>query len=245
MMMPHVTSGTNGRKISKHAVASKIAKGMPAALLMANLQAAVRVLAAPSARPDRLCEQLNRLILNNTAPGKFITFFYALVDAKAKRLTYANAGHNPPIMLRRDGTALRLNEGGAVLGVLENLKYLYGEIDLAPADRLLLFTDGVSEAQDLGGRQFGEERLMQLLKSNIDLGAADLQWKVIKTVSEFSYGVFHDDVTVVAMTSDNSAREYGRCPQACLYSSNQPNTSQGPGLPLLPSKEKLNGRART
>jgi serine phosphatase RsbU (regulator of sigma subunit) len=193
-------------KFDEHRVAlcigDVVGKGMPAALLMANLQAAVRVLAAPSARPDGLCEQVNRLVLNNIDQGKFITFFYGLVDAKTKRLTYANAGHNPPIMLRRDGTVLRLDEGGAVLGVFEDSKYLQREIDLGPADRLLLFTDGVSEAQDSVGVQFGEERLIQLLKGNIDLGAADLQRKVIKTVSEFSYGIFHDDVTVVAMTSD-------------------------------------------
>jgi sigma-B regulation protein RsbU (phosphoserine phosphatase) len=193
-------------KFDEHRVAlcigDVVGKGMPAALLMANLQAAVRVLVAPSARPDGLCEQLNRLILNNIDQGKFITFFYGLVDAKAKRLTYANAVHNPPIMLRRDGTVLRLDEGGAVLGVFEDSKYQQREIDLGPADRLLLFTDGVSEAQDSVGFQFGEERLIQLLKGNIDLGAADLQRKVIKTVSEFSYGIFHDDVTVVAMTSD-------------------------------------------
>jgi serine phosphatase RsbU (regulator of sigma subunit) len=179
-----------------------VGKGMPAALLMANLQAAVRVLASPFARPDGLCEEINRLILNNIAYGKFITFFYGFVDARAKRLTYANAGHNPPIMLRRDGTVLRLHEGGAVLGVFQDSKYFLGEIELAPADRLLLFTDGVSEAQDSGGRQFGEERIIQLLKGNINLGAADLQRKVIKTVSEFSYGIFRDDVTVVTMTSD-------------------------------------------
>jgi serine phosphatase RsbU (regulator of sigma subunit) len=179
-----------------------VGKGMPAALLMANLQAAVRVLASPSIKPEALCEQINRLTLNNIDQGKFITFFYGLVDAKAQRLTYVNAGHNPPIMLRRDRTVLRLKEGGALLGVFPDPKYLQGEVDLAPADRLLLFTDGIIDAQDPGGDRFEDERLVQLLKDNINLRAADLQRKVIKTVSEFSRGIFGDDVTLIAMTCD-------------------------------------------
>jgi serine phosphatase RsbU (regulator of sigma subunit) len=193
-------------KFDEHRVAlcigDVVGKGMPAALLMANLQAAVRVLASASVKPEALCEQVNRLTSSNITLGKFITFFYGLVDAKAQRLTYANAGHNPPIMLRRDMTVLRLDKGGAVLGVFLEPNYLQAEVDLAPGDRLLLFTDGVSEAQDSGGHEFGEERLIQLLKDNINLGAADLQRKVIKTISEFSRGIFHDDVTVVAMTCD-------------------------------------------
>jgi serine phosphatase RsbU (regulator of sigma subunit) len=179
-----------------------VGKGMPAALLMANLQAAVRVLASAYIKPEVLCEQVNRLTLSNIDQGKFITFFYGLVDSEAQRLTYVNAGHNPPIMLCRDRTVLRLDQGGAVLGVFPDPKYLQGEVDLAPADRLLLFTDGISEAQDSSEDQFGEERLIQLLKDNINLGAADLQRKVIKAVSEFSRGIFRDDVTLIAMTCD-------------------------------------------
>ena len=141
-----------------------VGKGMPAALLMANLQAAVKVLASSFTKPEVLCEQLNRLTLNNIDQGKFITFFYGLVDTEALRLTYVNAGHNPPIMLRRDNTVLRLDEGGAVLGVFPSPKYLQGQVDLAPGGRLLLFTDGITEAEDSGGNQFGEDRLIQLLE---------------------------------------------------------------------------------
>jgi len=180
-----------------------VGKGMPAALLMANLQAAVKVLASASIKPEVLCEQLNRLTLNNIDQGKFITFFYGLVDSEAQRLTYANAGHNPPIMLCRDGTVLRLDQGGAVLGVFPDPRYLQGEVDLASADRLLLFTDGISEAQDSGDDQFGDEGLIQLLKDSVNLGAAELQRKVIKAVSQFSRGIFRDDVTLIAMTRDS------------------------------------------
>lgn len=177
-----------------------VGKGMPAALLMANLQAAVRVLASASVRPQALCEQVNRLTLNNITSGKFITFFYAMVDAEARRLTYANAGHNAPIVLRRDETILRLDEGGAVLGVFPNAVYQQGEVNLAPGDRLLLFTDGVSEAQNSDAQEFGEERLIQLLMKSRNLGSADLQEKLIATVAEFCGGNFHDDVTMIVMS---------------------------------------------
>jgi serine phosphatase RsbU (regulator of sigma subunit) len=179
-----------------------VGKGMPAALLMANLQAAVRVLASASIKPEELCEQLNRLTVNNIDQGKFITFFYGLVDTKAQRLTYVNAGHNRPIMLRHDRTVSRLDDGGTVLGVFPDSKYLQGEVDLASADRLLMFTDGISEAEDPGGDQFGEERLIQLLMDNTNLGADELQRKVFRAVSEFSRGIFRDDVTLIAMTCD-------------------------------------------
>lgn len=201
-------------KFDEHRVALCIGdvagKGMPAALLMANLQAAVRLLASASVRPEALCEQLNQLTLTNITDGKFITFFYGLVDTEAQRLTYVNAGHNAPVMLRRDRTVLRLDEGGAVLGVFPDPMYKQGRVDLLLGDRLLLFTDGVSEAQDSDGHQFEEERLIQLLKDNSNLGAADLQRRVIKTVSEYSRGIFHDDVTVIAMTCDRQEQPQTR-----------------------------------
>lgn len=177
-----------------------VGKGMPAALLMANLQAAVRILASASVRPQALCEQVNRLTLSNITIGRFITFFYGVVDAEARRLTYANAGHNAPIMLRHDETILRLDEGGAVLGVFPNRSYIQGDVDLVTGDRLLLFTDGVSEVQDSEEHEFGEDRLIQLLRESRDLGTADLQRKVITTVAEFCGGNFHDDLTLVVMS---------------------------------------------
>jgi serine phosphatase RsbU (regulator of sigma subunit) len=176
-----------------------VGKGMPAALLMSNLQAAVKAFASASVPPERLCEQVNRLTSNNIARGKFVTFFYAMIDAETRRLMYTNAGHNPPILVRHDGAVLRLEEGGALLGVFPDWEYRQGQVELASGDRLLLFTDGVSEVEDSEGHQFGEERLIGLLKDSCDLGAADLQQKVIETVTQFSHGNFHDDVTLLTL----------------------------------------------
>jgi serine phosphatase RsbU (regulator of sigma subunit)/DNA-binding winged helix-turn-helix (wHTH) protein len=195
-------------KFDEHRVAlcigDVVGKGMPAALLMSNLQAAVKAFAYGRTAPMDLCEQVNRLISNNIGRGKFITFFYALVDGEARRLVYTNAGHNPPILLRPDGAVQRLDEGGPVLGMFPEWKYRQGAVELGSGDRVFLFTDGVTEVQDSEEREFGEERLIELLQQSRDLQPADLQQKVLETVAEFSQGNFHDDVTVVAMTVTRS-----------------------------------------
>ncbi len=172
---------------------------MPATLLMSNLQAAVKAFASACTEPMDMCEQVYRLTAKNIGRGRFITLFYAVVDCEARRLIYTNAGHNPPILMRHDGTVLRLEEGGAVLGIFPEWKYRQGEAELNSGDRLLLFTDGVSEVQDSEENQFGEERLVELLKGNRHLGAADLLHEVIEAVAEFGHGNFRDDVTVVAV----------------------------------------------
>ena len=112
-------------------IADVAGKGMPAAMLMSNLQAAVRGLASSSMSPDRLCERLNALICQNIASDRFITFFYAHLDASGRRLRYANAGHNLPMIVHRDGSCERPTEGGGVLGVFELQTYALGVQDLA------------------------------------------------------------------------------------------------------------------
>src|SRR5213082_316914 len=126
-------------------------KGIPAALLMCNLQAAVRGLSSPSVTPDLLCNSLNSLVWKNTHTDRFITLFYAQLDGPTRRLRYANAGHNAPIVVRACGSHERLQEGGGVLGVFEEQSFGLGTVDLARGDRLVLFTDGVTEASNREG----------------------------------------------------------------------------------------------
>jgi serine phosphatase RsbU (regulator of sigma subunit) len=102
-------------------------------------------------------------------------------------------------VIRPDGTALRLDTGGALLGVFPDWKYQQGDIELGSGDRLVLFTDGVSEVQDSEGHEFGEERLIQLLTKSRELNAVELQQKVIGEITAFSSGDFHDDVTLLLM----------------------------------------------
>src|SRR5262249_9159662 len=120
-------------------------KGMPAALLMCNLQAVVKALATDNTSPEELVAKANRVMWVNTTEDKFITLFYALVDAETRTLQFTNAGHNAPVLTRQDGSQVRLEEGGLILGAFQESEYRQGKIDLQPGDRLVLFTDGITE----------------------------------------------------------------------------------------------------
>src|SRR5712671_4348671 len=180
-------------------IADVAGKGMPAALLMSNLQAAVRGLASLSVAPDLLCRRLNSLIYRNTANDRFITFFYAQLDGPARRLAYVNAGHNAPFVLRSNGSHERLRDGGTVLGVFASPDYELGSAQLCPGDRVVLFTDGVTEARNAAGEEFGEARLLRLLEDHRALSADDLQAKILAAAGEFSGGRWQDDATLLVL----------------------------------------------
>jgi phosphoserine phosphatase RsbU/P len=180
-------------------IADVAGKGMPAALLMSNLQAAVRGLASPAMSPEILCERLNTLIYRNIASDRFITFFYAQLDRASRQIRYSNAGHNAPIVVHRDGTHDRLDEGGSVLGIFQSQNFVAGTCTLQPGDRVLLFTDGVAEASLPEGEEFGDTRLIQLLRENCEASAEQLQKTILDTVGTFCGGNWHDDATLIAI----------------------------------------------
>jgi phosphoserine phosphatase RsbU/P len=188
-----------GRETLGVCIADVAGKGLPAALLMSNLQAAFRGFASPAMSPDHLCDKLNSLICHNIANDRFITFFYAQLDGDTRQLRYTNAGHNAPIVVRQDGTYDRLREGGGILGVFPVQAFDMGTYDLGPGDRVLLFTDGVTEAPNPEGEEFGEARLLQVLVENRELSAENLQEKVLSVVAEFCHGHWHDDATLIAI----------------------------------------------
>jgi phosphoserine phosphatase RsbU/P len=180
-------------------VADVAGKGLSAALLMSNLQAAVRGLASASLPPDGLCSRLNALLCRNMTSDRFITFFYAQLDGPTRLFRYASAGHNPPFLLRGDGTHQRLREGGGVLGVFPDQKFDMGSTQLAPGDRVILFTDGVTEATNPLGEEFGEARLLGLVEQNRGCSAEELQRRILDDVTAFSGGHTHDDITLVVL----------------------------------------------
>jgi len=181
-------------------IADVAGKGIPAALLMSNLQAGVRTLGATSLPPRELCEKLNQLICSNAPLDKFITLFYCLLDVTGKRLIYTNAGHNLPILVRQDGSLIRSEKGGRGLGLSQDSNYQQGEVELMSGDRVLLFTDGVIEATNSKKEEFGEARLIELLVENRGLGAAALQKRVMKAVTKFNHGNAEDDMTLIAIS---------------------------------------------
>lgn len=182
-------------------IADVAGKGMPAALLMSNVQAAVHAFASDTLSPSELCAKVNRVVSSSTGEDKFITFFYCVVDAEKQRLVYTNAGHNPGLLVRRDGSVLRLDGGGAVLGPFPNWNYKHEEIELKKGDRLLLFTDGVTELRSSSADEFGEERLIELLAQNKELDAKALRDRIVQAVVGFSGGEFQDDATLLVLCS--------------------------------------------
>jgi len=180
-------------------IADVAGKGMPAALLMSNLQAAVRGLASAALAPDLLCSRLNSLIFRNTASDRFITFFYAQLDGPIGRLDYVNAGHNAPFVVHADGSHERLREGGTVLGVFDSRIYEQGSAQLSAGDRVVLFTDGITEACSPADEEFGEARLLGVLKEHRGLSAEKLQSKILAVVAEFSGNHWQDDATLLVL----------------------------------------------
>ena len=175
-------------------------KGLPAALLMANLQAAVKANEEVALTPSQLVTNVNRVISQNVSENKFITFFYGVVDTKNNRLTYTNAGHNAPLLVRRDGSVFCLSTGGVILGILPDHPFSQGSIDLQPGDQLLLYTDGISEAMNTEGEEFGEARLQQFLRTIAPRAAYSTLQEINQAVSAFHSALERDDRTMIAMT---------------------------------------------
>ena len=183
-------------------IADVVGKGIPAALLMSNLQAAVRAFASDGVAPADLCQQVNRILCGNIAEGRFISFFYSVVDTAARTLTYANAGHYPPIVVRAAGDVERLTEGGPVLGVFNDGTYEQGSVQLGTGDRIILFTDGITEARNAGDEEFGEERLIAAAVQHRSQDAQSLERILFDEVSAFTNGTYQDDATLIVLGVD-------------------------------------------
>jgi sigma-B regulation protein RsbU (phosphoserine phosphatase) len=182
-------------------IADVVGKGIPAALLMSNLQAAVRAFATATAQPAEICQQVNRILCGHIAEGRFISFFYCLLDDEVASLTYANAGHYPPVLARANGTVERLGIGGAVLGVFPDGVYEQGEVALREGDRLVFYTDGITDVTNASDEEFGEPRLVDLIVENRACSAPALQARLADAVANFSNDRLQDDATLIVLAT--------------------------------------------
>lgn len=192
----------DARRLNDRVLALSIAdvagKGTSAALLVSNLQACVRAWGSADVPPAELCRRVNRLMRGNLERDRFVTFFYALLDEH--ELTYCNAGHNAPILVRAAGTVERLDRGGIVIGLSADADYEQDTLRLDPGDRLLLFTDGLTEACSATDEEFGEERLVELAIESRGFAAKAIEEKVLGAATAFCRK-FDDDVTLVVVAA--------------------------------------------
>jgi len=178
-------------------IADVVGKGLPAALLMSNLQAAVRAFATAAAEPHDVCTSVNRLLCRNIASGKFVTFCYAVVDTVAHVVAYANAGHNPPVLMHANGRIDRLSPTGLVLGVAHDWTYSTGSVETEPGDRLVWFTDGITEALAPDGEEFGDDRIIEILQQHRAAPADALVRTLSVAVSAWTETGLQDDATLI------------------------------------------------
>ena len=146
------------------AIADVAGKGVPAALLSSMLQASLRTQARSVESPAEILRNINALVYRSTAVHQFATFFLARVSGDGRRMTFANAGHNWPALLRRDGSREWLQTGGTILGIMEDVAMEEATFDLTPGDLLVFYTDGISEATNEDGELFSEERLVEFVQ---------------------------------------------------------------------------------
>lgn len=186
-------------------IADVAGKGLPAALLMSSSQAALKPLICQRLAPHELCHRLNRILCDLTPVGKFISFFYAVLDSVNNRLTYCNAGHNPPLLIRADGTFTELKAAGAVLGQFPRWVYQQSELQMRRDDSLLIFTDGLVEACDADEVSFGEQNLIRITRDNPGSSAEELMSLLMRAASQHSCEHFQDDASLIVLKATEGA----------------------------------------
>jgi len=173
-------------------------KGTAAALLMSSLHAAIHAQVSAKSPLEQTVKSVNQYLAENTPANRFVTLFAAELEPKTGVLRYINAGHNPPLVGRAGGKIEQLSAGGFPLGILPTAEYEVGEIQLFSGDALIIYSDGVSEANNLREEEFGMERLIEVIRKNLTASAAGIRDKVESALSAFTKTApANDDITLV------------------------------------------------
>lgn len=187
------------------AIADVSGKGIPAALLMANLQASLHAQAIEYGNVAELATRMNSLLVRSTDANMFATFFYGILDRAQSTFTSTNAGHNPPLVFRASGDIERLEAGGLIIGFLPDQEYKQESLKIGPGDIIVLYTDGITEAvgpseEKVSENLFGEERLINVVKASTDKSAKEIQAAILKAISDHTTGVPQsDDITLIVI----------------------------------------------
>ena len=182
-------------------------KGTAAALLMSSLHAAIH---AQSASHDSLVDTIsavNRYLADNIPANRFVTLFYAELDPESGALSFLNAGHNPPLIVHAAGTVEQLASGGLPLGIKPDVEYREGRTQLQKGDVLVIYSDGVTEAQSPAGEEFGATRLYEVVSRNINASAAGIRDRIESSLTKFAQGTSAaDDITLVIVKRQAEAK---------------------------------------
>ena len=183
------------------AMADVAGKSIPAALLMATIQSSLKTLAAGPSTLSELVSRMNQYACSNSQNGRrFTTAFIAEYDPATRTLTYVNAGHNAPFLRRQSGAIEHLEQGGIPLGILETTSYLAGSVALQSGDWLVIFTDGVVEAENNRAEEYGEQRLLFVVHTGASLNPSQLLSSIMTDLDRFVAGApQHDDVTCMLL----------------------------------------------
>jgi serine phosphatase RsbU (regulator of sigma subunit) len=181
-------------------IADVTGKGIPGAILMSNLQAGVRTLALGDHSVIYSVSSLNDTLCGSTEAHQFATMFYAVLEIENGRISYCNAGHNPPLLLKANGDVIWMETGGPLLGVFPNLDYELGQYTFLSGDTLLLYTDGLVEAENEEGTEYGEQRLADLIRENRTRTAEQLKSLIVEDVRGFQTSTLQqDDMAIVVL----------------------------------------------
>jgi sigma-B regulation protein RsbU (phosphoserine phosphatase) len=187
------------------AIADVSGKGIPAALLMANLQASLHAQVFQTGKVADVAYRINNLLYRSTDAHMFVTFFYGILDKKRSIFTSTNAGHNQPLLFRADGRIERLSEGGLILGFQPDVHYDQQTVAIRPGEVIVLYTDGITEAGDPGsemvaGDLFGVERLVGIIQAKLNNSARVIQSAILEAIAEHTHNApQYDDITLVVI----------------------------------------------
>lgn len=186
------------------AIGDVAGKGAGAALLMASLQASLQALVPTNMPINAMMQRVNRLVHQNTAIDKYITFFYGELNCKAHTFTFCNAGHNFPYHVKKKGSVSELSEGGLILGMMPDAEFELKTVSVEPGDRFVLFTDGVTEAMNPDEEEFGEKRLQSIVQDSQNESSSDLIAGILRAVQSFSgLETQADDMTLLVIRRDD------------------------------------------
>ena len=198
---------TDGRMV--FAIADISGKGISAAILMANLQALLRTLSETLDSPGLICSKLNQHLHQVTDASRFATFFYAEWNPKNGALRYVNAGHHPPVFVaaNRPDKNGRMDKGGTPLGVFPDAEFQVGETHLEADDLLVLYSDGVTEAESEMGEEFGEQRLRQVIDANRNKPLPEIKSAILGAVRKWAGQEQEDDMTLLLVRAAQQKEE--------------------------------------